>query len=67
MLKGWLDRVWTPGFAYDLSAEGWRGDISGRQPKRPRRIVGHALNSFLELVRIQWFESVRRQSPDKIV
>jgi NAD(P)H dehydrogenase (quinone) len=33
MLKGWLDRVWTPGFAYDLSADGWRGDINGRQPK----------------------------------
>ena len=33
ILKGWLDRVWTPGFAYDLTAEAWRGDISGRRPK----------------------------------
>lgn len=33
MLKGWLDRVWTPGFAYDFGAEGWRGDIRGRRPK----------------------------------
>jgi NAD(P)H dehydrogenase (quinone) len=33
ILKGWLDRVWTPGFAYDLTPEAWRGDISGRQPK----------------------------------
>jgi NAD(P)H dehydrogenase (quinone) len=32
-LKGWLDRVWTPGFAYDLTAEAWRGNINGRQPK----------------------------------
>src|SRR5512145_3489344 len=24
MLKGWLDRVWTPGFAYDLTPEAWR-------------------------------------------
>ena len=32
-MKGWLDRVWTPGFAYDLTAEAWRGDINGRQPK----------------------------------
>jgi NAD(P)H dehydrogenase (quinone) len=31
MLKGWLDRVWTPGFAYDLTAEAWRGDIDGRR------------------------------------
>ncbi len=33
MLKGWLDRVWTPGFAYDLSEDAWRGDINGRIPK----------------------------------
>lgn len=33
ILKGWLDRVWTPGFAYDLTAEAWRGDINGRQPR----------------------------------
>ena len=33
MLKGWLDRVMTPGFAYDLTAEGWRGDINGRRPR----------------------------------
>ena len=33
MLKGWLDRVWTPGFAYDLTEAAWRGDINGRQPK----------------------------------
>ena len=33
ILKGWLDRVWTPGFAYNLTAEAWRGDINGRQPK----------------------------------
>jgi NAD(P)H dehydrogenase (quinone) len=33
ILKGWLDRVWTPGFAYDLTPEAWRGDIDGRRPK----------------------------------
>jgi NAD(P)H dehydrogenase (quinone) len=33
MLKGWLDRVWTPGFAYDLTPEAWRGDVEGRQPR----------------------------------
>jgi NAD(P)H dehydrogenase (quinone) len=33
ILKGWLDRVWTPGFAYDLTADAWRGDINGRRPK----------------------------------
>jgi NAD(P)H dehydrogenase (quinone) len=33
ILKGWLDRVWTPGFAYDLTPEAWRGDIDGRRPR----------------------------------
>ena len=33
MLKGWLDRVWTPGFAYDLTADAWRGDITGRRAR----------------------------------
>lgn len=33
MLKGWLDRVWTPGFAYDLTPDAWRGDIEGRRPR----------------------------------
>jgi len=33
MLKGWLDRVWTPGFAYDLTADAWRGDINGRRAR----------------------------------
>ncbi len=33
ILKGWLDRVWTPGFAYDLTADAWRGDINGRRPR----------------------------------
>jgi NAD(P)H dehydrogenase (quinone) len=31
ILKGWLDRVWTPGFAYDLTSDAWRGDIEGRR------------------------------------
>jgi NAD(P)H dehydrogenase (quinone) len=37
ILKGWLDRVWTPGFAYDLTPEAWRGDIDGRRPNLTHR------------------------------
>ena len=33
ILKGWLDRVWTPGFAYDLTPDAWRGNIDGRRPR----------------------------------
>jgi NAD(P)H dehydrogenase (quinone) len=32
MMKGWIERVFTLGFAYGLTTEGWKGDISGRVP-----------------------------------
>jgi len=32
ILKGWIERVFTNGFAYSLSPEGWKGDIKGRIP-----------------------------------
>lgn len=30
MLKGWIERVFTLGFAFSLTSAGWRGDIRGR-------------------------------------
>jgi NAD(P)H dehydrogenase (quinone) len=32
ILKGWIERVFTYGFAYSLTPEGWHGDIKGRIP-----------------------------------
>jgi NAD(P)H dehydrogenase (quinone) len=32
MLKGWIERVFTLGFAFGLTPEGWRGNIRGRVP-----------------------------------
>jgi len=32
ILKGWFERVFAYGFAYTLTAEGWRGDLQGRVP-----------------------------------
>jgi NAD(P)H dehydrogenase (quinone) len=32
ILKGWIERVFTLGFAFNLSPEAWRGDIEGRRP-----------------------------------
>jgi NAD(P)H dehydrogenase (quinone) len=32
ILKGWIERVFSLGFAFGLTAEGWRGDIGGRIP-----------------------------------
>jgi NAD(P)H dehydrogenase (quinone) len=33
ILKGWIERVFTPGFAYSLNSAGWHGDIRGRIPR----------------------------------
>ena len=30
ILKGWIERVFTLGFAFSLTSAGWRGDIEGR-------------------------------------
>jgi NAD(P)H dehydrogenase (quinone) len=32
ILKGWMERVFTYGFAYSLTPKGWTGDIHGRVP-----------------------------------
>ncbi len=32
ILKGWVERVFTYGFAYKLTATGWQGDVGGRVP-----------------------------------
>lgn len=32
MLKGWIERVFTLGFAFALTPEAWKGDIAGRVP-----------------------------------
>jgi NAD(P)H dehydrogenase (quinone) len=32
ILKGWIERVFAYGFAYALTPEGWKGDLSGRIP-----------------------------------
>jgi NAD(P)H dehydrogenase (quinone) len=32
ILKGWIERVFTPWFAFVLTPEAWRGDVGGRIP-----------------------------------
>jgi NAD(P)H dehydrogenase (quinone) len=32
ILKGWIERVFTLGFAFGLEPRGWKGDIGGRIP-----------------------------------
>lgn len=32
ILKGWIERVFSYGFAYSLTPKGWQGDVSGRVP-----------------------------------
>ena len=38
ILRGWIERVFTYGFVYTMSREGWlEGDLSGRQPLLKQR------------------------------
>jgi NAD(P)H dehydrogenase (quinone) len=37
VLKGWIERVFTLGFAFGLTPDGWRGDIGGRLPRLRHR------------------------------
>lgn len=41
ILKGWIERVFAYGFAYSLTPQGWKGDLSGRIPllKHKRALV----------------------------
>jgi NAD(P)H dehydrogenase (quinone) len=32
ILKGWIERVFSLGFAFGFTAEAWRGDVNGRLP-----------------------------------
>ena len=32
ILKGWIERVFSLGFAFGMTAEAWRGDVGGRLP-----------------------------------
>ena len=32
MMRGWIERVFTYGFAYGLTEAAWNGDVGGRQP-----------------------------------
>ena len=32
ILRGWIERVFTYGFAFGLTEAGWYGDVGGRQP-----------------------------------
>jgi len=32
IVKGWIERVFTLGFAFELTPDAWKGDIGGRVP-----------------------------------
>jgi len=32
ILKGWIERVFSLGFAFGMTADAWRGDVGGRIP-----------------------------------
>lgn len=49
LVKGWMERVLTYGFAYKLIEKGWRGDPDGRIPFNDMN--GKINEPFLELIK----------------
>ncbi len=57
ILKGWIDRVWTPDFAFGLTSAGWHGDINGRIPLLHHRralIMSTSTSTGRRPLRLSW-------------
>jgi NAD(P)H dehydrogenase (quinone) len=76
MLKGWVERVFTYGFAFRLTADGWNGDLRGRIPLLhhskallmsttffDQNVYEHGLRQAMELLIDSWgfrYPGIRR-------
>lgn len=65
IMKGWLERVFSYGFAYRLNESGWHGDPDGRIPllKIKKAIVMHPTFFNEKVYRERGF----RESMEKII
>jgi len=62
ILKGWIERVFTLGFAFSFTSAAWRGDISGRIPllKHEKALIISTTIFNEEAYRAGLHESMRR-------
>jgi NAD(P)H dehydrogenase (quinone) len=66
LLKGWMERVLTYGFAYKLNEEGWRGDPAGRIPllKIKKAVIMHPTFFNEQVYREKGFKAAMEKTID---
>ena len=67
LVKGWLERVLTYGFAYKLNENGWKGDPDGRIPllKIKKAIIMHPTFFNEKVYREKGFKSAMEKTIDE--
>jgi NAD(P)H dehydrogenase (quinone) len=66
LVKGWMERVLTYGFAYKLNEKGWKGDPDGRVPllKIKKAIIMHPTFFNEEVYREKGFKAAMEKTID---
>jgi NAD(P)H dehydrogenase (quinone) len=66
LVKGWMERVLTYGFAYRLNEEGWKGDPDGRIPllKIKKAIIMHPTFFNEKVYREKGFKAAMEKTID---
>lgn len=64
ILRGWIERVFTYGFAFGLTEAGWHGDVDGRLP-----LLRHqrALIMTSTLFDVRAYDAGIREAMDKVI
>ena len=66
LVKGWMERVFTYGFAYKLNEDGWKGDPEGRIPllKIKKAIIMHPTFFNEKVYREKGFKAAMEKTID---
>ena len=66
LVKGWMERVLTYGFAYKLNEEGWKGDPAGRIPllKIKKAVIMHPTFFNEKVYREKGFKAAMEKTID---
>ena len=66
LVKGWMERVLTYGFAYKLNEEGWKGDPDGRIPllKIKKAVIMHPTFFNEKVYREKGFKAAMEKTID---